>query len=149
MLASKEGKHIHFPPNNPANKAYPCPAPPTPSASCGWTPHKKQQVKKKNRELPCVQIKPLADQPPKMRKQDKSRLFSVALVGEFLLGEGVQEHTTDGNGRAYATEGGELVAEHEDAHADEEHALYGVGHGVRHGVDRVKAVEGHLAKNSQ
>lgn len=78
----------------------------------------------------------------------RENISLLLLVGELLLGEGVQEHTRDGNGRAYAAEGSKLVAEHEDAHGDEEHALDGVGHGVRHRVDRVKAVEGHLADKS-
>ena len=39
------------------------------------------------------------------------------------------------------------MAEDEDAHGDQEHALHRVGDGVRHGVDGVEAVEGHLAEH--
>lgn len=41
------------------------------------------------------------------------------------------------------------MAEHNDAHADEEDALEGVGDRVRDGVDRVEAVEGYFAANSE
>mmetsp|Transcript_18623 Transcript_18623/g.29157 ORF Transcript_18623/g.29157 Transcript_18623/m.29157 type:complete len:362 (+) Transcript_18623:342-1427(+) len=84
------------------------------------------------------------------RALPRSFLFFFAAASVLLLlvvgvlGQGVRQHTEDGDGRPDGAERGHLGLEHNDRGDDDDHALDGVAHGVGDGVHAVQCQEGHL-----